>query len=281
MSQVAGGAGAVEVPQPPAAGQRPIRAMSFGGKVEALSPVVKACADGKCNAGTGWYKGNTKLPGWNFDLLTLPRTTNKQVHWDDELAGTQGTVGGNICPVKETDSNVEWKLIKLTVDSGACDHVLNKAEIPGAVIKETQAVRDGVTYTSACGTVIPNLGEIDIAAVTEDGVNLDLTAQVADVKQPLAAVRKICKAGNRVIFDDDEAECFIENKETKARTQISFEEGTYAVKLWVPIKKGNNRETPTGHQGATGRTSTHNRFEVFEEAERDWETFDADFRRRV
>ena len=186
-----------------------------------------------------------------------------------------------MCPVKQTDPEVQWKLIKLTVDSGACDHVLNKTEIPGAVIKETEAVRKGVTYTSACGTVIRNLGEIDIEAVTEDGVNLDLTAQVADVKQPLAAVRKICKAGNRVVFDDEESECFIENKETKARTQISFEDGTYAVKLWVPIKQGEKKANTKGIQEAIVKrnTPTFNRFEVFEEAEQDWEAFDADFRR--
>ena len=57
----------------------------------------------------------------------------------------------------------------------------------------------------------------------------------------------------------------------------------YAVKLWVPIKRGANREAKKGTQGVTGKriTPTVNRFEVFEEAEQDWETFDADFRRRV
>ena len=260
-----------------------MRAMSFGGKMEALKSEGhtckdEACQDVKCTAGAGWFKGSAKLPGWNFDLLTLPRTVDKKVHWDDL---NKGVTGGNICPVTKAEPDVQWKLIKLTVDSGACDHVLNKTEIPGAVIKETEAVRKGVTYTSACGTVIRNLGEIDIEAVTEDGVKLDLTAQVADVKQPLAAVRKICQAGNRVVFDDEESECFIENKETKARTQISFEDGTYAVKLWVPVKQGDKQTSTRGIREVTGKKNTpiFNRFEVFEEAEQDWESFDADFRR--
>ena len=289
VQQMVEGAAAAGVPPkaPAASGAiSSIKAMSFGGKMESLNAVGPTCKNGtcqdlKCTAGAGWFKGSAKLPGWNFDLLALPKTADKKVHWDDSNGEIQEATGGNMCPVKRTEPDVQWKLVKLTVDSGACDHVLNKSEIPGAEIKETEAVRKGVTYTSACGTSIRNLGEIDIEAVTEDGVNLDLTAQVADVKQPLAAVRKICKAGNRVVFDDEESECYIENKETKARTQISFEDGTYAVKLWVPIKQGDKKATTKGMQETTGKkiTPTFNRFEVFEEAEQDWETFDADFRR--
>ena len=273
------GPGACEVPKTPAG---PLRAMSFGGKFEALKQEPTGPRD-------GWFQGKSKLPGWNFELLMLPKT--KSVHWaeiqdTEDTPGATGSIGNTnaLNPVVTTENKVKWKQVKLTVDSGACDHVVNRMELPGAVIKETQAVRDQVTYTTACGTIIPNLGEIDLTAVTEDGVNLDLTVQVADVKQPLAAVRKICKAGNRVVFDNEESGCYIENKETQARTQISFEDGTYAVKLWVPIG-GEESRAPTVAALRTAEgpspTATYNRFSTFEEAEQDWESFDADFLRRA
>ena len=148
-----------------------------------------------------------------------------------------------------------------------------------------------MSYTTACGTVIPNQGEIDVSAVTDDSVDLELTIQVADVKKPLSAVRKICKAGNRVVFDDDEKGCYIENKITKARTQISFEDGTYAVNLWVPIKGEVQQEAvPIKRAGTAnkGTIATSNRFSVFMESQGgstsvndydEWIGFDADFMR--
>ena len=60
-----------------------IKAMSFGGKMESLNAVGPTCKNGncqdvKCTAGAGWFKGSAKLPGWNFDLLALPKTADKK-----------------------------------------------------------------------------------------------------------------------------------------------------------------------------------------------------------
>ena len=86
------------------------------------------------------------------------------------------------------------------------------------------------------------------------------------------------------MFDDEEPGCYIENEETKARTQISSEDGTYAVNLWVPIV-GEESRAPTVAALRTAEgpspTATYNRFSTFEEAEQDWESFDADFLRRA
>lgn len=139
----------------------------------------------------------------------------------------------------------KWQTLNLTVDSGACDHVINPAEFPSGEVKITQAVKEGVVYTSASGDPIPNLGELDVEAYTADGTQLNMSLQVADVNKPLAAVRKMCRAGNRVVFDDEEEGGYVEDKKTGVRTPITYHEGTYAVQLWVQVPvespRGNNQ----------------------------------------
>ena len=154
----------------------------------------------------------------------------------------------------------EWKQVEMTVDSGACDHVTPKKAMPTVRVKMTEAVRHGVTYSAANGGIIPNEGEIDLEGYTEDGKPLGLTLQVAEVSKPLAAVRKMCAAGNRVTFDEDPGDerygGYIENKKTGSRTQIHKQGGTYGLTLWVLV--------PTVGQVLA---DTNNRFEALKENE--------------
>ena len=43
---------------------------------------------------------------------------------------------------------------------------------------------------------------------------LPMTFQVAKVRGPLGSVRRICEAGNRVVFDDEGEGSYIESKKT-------------------------------------------------------------------
>jgi hypothetical protein len=63
------------------------------------------------------------------------------------------------------------------------------------------------------------------------GLPAGMTFQVCDVKGPLGSVRRICEAGNRVVFDDYES--FVENKTTGTRTPIEKVGGVYYLNLWV------------------------------------------------
>ena len=57
---------------------------------------------------------------------------------------------------------------------------------------------------------------------------------VPKVRDNLAAVRKICKAGNRVVFDDEDPEgSYILNKASGKRTQLRLEKGNYVFDLYV------------------------------------------------
>jgi len=64
--------------------------------------------------------------------------------------------------------------------------------------------------------------------------------QVAGVKKPLASVRKMCDAGNRVVFENDEQGFggYVQNRETGATVPINKTGGTYQVSLWTLADQG-------------------------------------------
>ena len=137
-------------------------------------------------------------------------------------------------PVKEAPPGYKWQALNLTVDSGACDHVVPPQEIDPNEVRMTEAVRQGVEYTTASGNKIPNLGEVRVEGVTHDNNHLNLTMQVAGVKKPLGSVHKMCAAGNRVVFEDlsEVVGGYVENKSTGARIPIYKEGGTYGATVW-------------------------------------------------
>ena len=90
----------------------------------------------------------------------------------------------------------------------------------------------GVYYEAANGAPIMNEGEKDIKGESENGEPLGMTFQVAGVKGPLASVKRICQAGNLVIFDDKGG--VIVNTETRNKTQFTMnDKGVYTLNLWV------------------------------------------------
>ena len=140
----------------------------------------------------------------------------------------------NRTPVKPALAGFEWQALSVTVDSGACDHVVPPQAVRPEEIKMTEAVRQGVNYTAANGQKIPNLGEVRVDGVTNGNEHLNLTFQVAGVKKPLGSVRKMCAAGNRVVFEDisETHGGYVENRTTGARIPINKEGGTYGVAIW-------------------------------------------------
>ena len=81
---------------------------------------------------------------------------------------------------------------------------------------------------------------------------MGLTLQVADVSKTLAAVRKMCTVGNRVVFDDDPADDsyggYIQNKKTGSKIVIYKQGGTYGITLWILVP-------------LEAAVETHNKFE--------------------
>jgi hypothetical protein len=124
-----------------------------------------------------------------------------------------------------------WELIKVNVDSGAIDNVCNKEIGKDFAVKETKMSKGKGYYMSASKHKIYNEGEKTIVGQNDMGLPAGMTFQVCDVKGPLGSVRRICEAGNRVVFDD--CDSFVENKTTGTRTPIEKVGGVYYLNLWV------------------------------------------------
>jgi hypothetical protein len=123
------------------------------------------------------------------------------------------------------------ELIEVNVDSGAIDSCMPPNIGSQFKTRSTKMSENGGYYTSASGGVIYNEGERDVKGITEDGQEVGMTFQVTKVRGPLGSVRRICEAGNKVVFDDDGS--YIENKKSKKRTVIEKVKGVYMLKLWV------------------------------------------------
>ena len=89
-------------------------------------------------------------------------------------------------------------------------------------------------YTAANDTKIYNEGEREVSGYTAEGKQAGMTFQVCAVNGPLGAVRKMCREGNRVVFDEDGS--YIEHKSSGIKTKINDVGESYALRLRV--KKG-------------------------------------------
>ena len=163
------------------------------------------------------------VPASNADIT---RSTQKPEVAEVRMFSTVEPEGFN-----SIETSGEWECLDLAVDSGATETVV-KEEMLTAETTEGAASRRGVQYEVANGVLIPNLGEKKFQGVSEENITRGLTAQVADVNKALLSVRKVVKAGNRVVFDDDEGS-YIEDKVTKERMWLREEQGMYMLRLWV------------------------------------------------
>jgi hypothetical protein len=64
-----------------------------------------------------------------------------------------------------------------------------------------------------------------------DNVDKAVKVQIADVSHPLMAVKRMCLAGHRVVFDEEGS--YAVNKFTKEVIEIGEEDGEYVMEMWV------------------------------------------------
>ena len=129
-----------------------------------------------------------------------------------------------------------WEFIEFALDSGATETVVGEEMLGSVETKEGAASRRGVEYEIANGETIPNLGEKRFMAVSEEGVTRNITAQVCNVNKALMSVKKVMKAGNRVVFDDEGS--YVQDKATGEKIWAKDEGGMFMIKMWVNSKVG-------------------------------------------
>ena len=93
-----------------------------------------------------------------------------------------------------------WKPVTRKLDSGAINNVA-PSSVSAKTIVESNGSLNGMTYHTADGTRIPNLGQTTLETVSEDGsTQLSQTFQIADISRPLASVGEFADAVNLVVF---------------------------------------------------------------------------------
>ena len=117
------------------------------------------------------------------------------------------------------------------MDSGATETVMHEDMLTMVDTVEGRAYKRGVKYEVANGARIDNIGEKRFTCVTDEGVIRRITAQVCDVNKALLSVRKVCEAGNRVVFDGEDS--YIEDKSSGQRLQMEDKNGMYMLRMWV------------------------------------------------
>jgi hypothetical protein len=93
-------------------------------------------------------------------------------------------------------------MLKIALDSGACEHVASKEDLAGFRVDENEASRRGDCYIAANGDKIPNQGECKVGLMDQTtGSEFDSMFQLAPVSRPLYSVGRICDAGCEVTFN--------------------------------------------------------------------------------
>ena len=110
----------------------------------------------------------------------------------------------------------EWidQVIEVTLDSGACDHILDMADAPGYAnfLVESPGSRRDQQYIVGNGAEVPNEGQVTLNLEASGngkggGGNLIKSIfQVAEITRPLMSVSRVCELGHKCVFDDEKAE---------------------------------------------------------------------------
>ena len=103
--------------------------------------------------------------------------------------------------------------------------------IVGGLIKESIGSRAGQFFTSASGETIPNEGEVTLATLTEEGIAMKASFQIAGIRRPLLSVGEISEAGNMIYFGRKGG--VIYNLESGTKTYFGKEGGIYVIDLYV------------------------------------------------
>jgi hypothetical protein len=162
----------------------------------------------------------------------------------------------------------KWEVIKCKVDSGAVDWVTSPEIGAAFQMNASTASKKGINYQAANGTVIKNYGERVIKGLTDDWNNVEVAMQVADVKSTLGSVWRMTQAGNKVVFGDEDAMSYIENKKTGKRTWLSEVNGSYEFDLWVAAKQSANPKQSANQLNSAVKVS--NRYEVLNASDFPW-----------
>ena len=112
----------------------------------------------------------------------------------------------------------EFIEVEMTLDTGASVHAINRLDLPGFVVTESEGSRAGQNFQAAGGKLIANEGQV-LLSMLAPGTDCELTCnvQVAQVTRPLLSVTKMTESGKlSVVCKKDVAMILDENQKVLA-----------------------------------------------------------------
>ena len=145
--------------------------------------------------------------------------------------------GPEVNAVPQNEENGDYEVVTVTLDSGAYNTVGPPKVGTYFPVKPTSASQSGKHYSAANGSVIHNYGQRVIKGRSEEGAEVIMPIQVADVGKVLGSAREFLDTGNRIVLDRDESgkPCsYMEHKATGHRTAVKEKRGMFQFEIRVP-----------------------------------------------
>ena len=117
------------------------------------------------------------------------------------------------------------------MDSGASAPVAPPDMLPNVTVRESPGSKRGQQFSSASKHKLKNLGEQHIHACTEEGDDMEILFQIADISKPLVSISSICERGSRVLFG--RAGSVVINNKTGHQIPFYKENGVYVLTMWM------------------------------------------------
>ena len=128
-----------------------------------------------------------------------------------------------------------WAKVAIASDSGCVRHATPKNTL-GTQIQPATRSQAGHKYCGANNSPIDNHGGQKVSGETNEGVNLTMDFDVADVSRPLLSIAEIIsKKRHRVVYDDPVS--YIEDKVTGRRVDLRYEDGLFFLDVWMNIPR--------------------------------------------
>ena len=149
----------------------------------------------------------------------------------DDEEGKDGALNMAWRSEPEEWNKERWVKVKSIMDSGASAPVAPPDMLPNVKIRESPGSKRGQKFSSASKHKLKNLGEQQIHACTEEGDDMEILFQIADISKPLVSISSICERGNRVLFG--RVGGVVINNKTGAQIPFYKENGVYVLTMWM------------------------------------------------
>ena len=166
---------------------------------------------------------------------------------------------GHVMPITTDDGEdqllpvTDWQdvEIEITLDSGCCEHVLDRGEVPGYVPEASPGSMRKQNFVVGNGSKVPNEGQVKFNLQADVGGKPSLLRscfQVAEITRPLMSVSRICDQDLVCVFTKQEA--IIKDKEGNVICNFQRRGGLYVttMRLKRPSPPDDVSSPPFGRQ---------------------------------